>query len=126
MDYIKEPEKLLPVRYEADVFVAGGSCTGLFAAVRAARLGARVVLVERRCSWRAGHRAACRFSHLRQTGRSCRDSGISVFSRKQGSFRARRKTCARMPKTRRLRTVTLYMQKRHEGRILLSCRLFAR
>ena len=51
MDYIKEPEKLLPVRYEADVFVAGGSCTGLFAAVRAARLGARVVLVERRCSW---------------------------------------------------------------------------
>lgn len=47
MDYIKEPEKMLPVRYEADVFVAGGSCTGLFAAVRAARLGARVVLVER-------------------------------------------------------------------------------
>ena len=50
MDDIKEPEKLLPVRYEAGVFVAGGSCTGLFAAVCAARLGARVVLVERRCS----------------------------------------------------------------------------
>lgn len=47
MQFITEPEKKVPVRYEADVFVAGGSCTGLFAAVRAARLGARVVLVER-------------------------------------------------------------------------------
>jgi hypothetical protein len=32
---------------EADICVLGGSCTGVFAAVRAARLGARVVLVER-------------------------------------------------------------------------------
>ena len=47
MDFLTEPSKQLPVRYETDVFVAGGSCTGLFAAVRAARLGARVVLVER-------------------------------------------------------------------------------
>lgn len=47
MEYITEPAKQVPVRYEADVFVAGGSCTGVFAAVRAARLGARVVLVER-------------------------------------------------------------------------------
>ncbi|MBR5527962.1 MAG: FAD-dependent oxidoreductase [Clostridia bacterium] len=47
MNYITEPEKQLPVCYEADVFVAGGSCTGVFAAVRAARMGAKVVLVER-------------------------------------------------------------------------------
>ena len=47
MEYILEPEKRVPVCYEADVFVAGGSCTGVFAAVRAARLGARVVLAER-------------------------------------------------------------------------------
>ena len=47
MRYITEPSKDIPVRYEADVFVAGGSCTGVFAAVRAARLGKKVVLVER-------------------------------------------------------------------------------
>lgn len=47
LDFITEPAKRLPVCYEADVFVAGGSCTGVFAAVRAARLGARVVLAER-------------------------------------------------------------------------------
>lgn len=32
---------------ESDVCVVGGSCTGVFAAVRAARLGARVVMVEK-------------------------------------------------------------------------------
>ena len=47
MNYMVEPEKKLPVCDEADVFVAGGSCTGVFAAVRAARMGAKVVLVER-------------------------------------------------------------------------------
>lgn len=47
MNYITEPAKQLRIAYEADVFVAGGSCTGVFAAVRAARLGARVILVER-------------------------------------------------------------------------------
>jgi hypothetical protein len=35
------------VIHEADICVVGGSCTGVFAAVRAARLGARVVLVEK-------------------------------------------------------------------------------
>jgi len=45
--YITEPAKQIPVVYEADVCVIGGSATGVFAAVRAARLGARVVLVER-------------------------------------------------------------------------------
>ncbi len=43
---IAEPAREIPVVAEADVCVCGGSCTGLFAAVRAARLGARVVLVE--------------------------------------------------------------------------------
>ena len=47
MNYMLEPEKKLPVCDEADVWVAGGSCTGVFAAVRAARMGAKVVLVER-------------------------------------------------------------------------------
>jgi hypothetical protein len=35
-----------PVIHECDVCVIGGSCTGLFAAVRAARLGLRVAIVE--------------------------------------------------------------------------------
>ncbi len=42
-----EPARDIPVIYEADVCVLGGSCTGLFAAIRAARLGARVVIVEK-------------------------------------------------------------------------------
>ena len=42
-----EPGRDIPVAEEADVCVIGGSCTGVFAAVRAARLGARVVLVEK-------------------------------------------------------------------------------
>jgi len=46
-NYITEPTKQIPVVYEADVCVIGGSATGVFAAVRAARLGAKVVLVER-------------------------------------------------------------------------------
>ena len=41
------PAREIPVICEADVCVVGGGCTGVFAAVRAARLGARVVLVER-------------------------------------------------------------------------------
>jgi len=42
-----EPGREIPVIEEADICVIGGSCTGVFAAVRAARLGARVVLVEK-------------------------------------------------------------------------------
>ena len=45
--YITEPSRKIRVSYEADLFVAGGSCTGVFAAVRAARLGLKVVLAER-------------------------------------------------------------------------------
>jgi ribulose 1,5-bisphosphate synthetase/thiazole synthase len=42
-----EPSRSVPVIHEADVCVLGGSCTGLFAAVRAARMGASVVIVEK-------------------------------------------------------------------------------
>jgi hypothetical protein len=42
-----EDARSIPVIDEADLCVLGGSCTGVFAAVRAARLGARAVLVER-------------------------------------------------------------------------------
>jgi len=43
----EETAAKLPIVAEADVCVLGGSCTGVFAAVRAARLGAKVVLVEK-------------------------------------------------------------------------------
>ena len=47
MEYIVEPSKKIPVCAKCDLFVAGGSCTGVFAAIRAARLGAKVVIAER-------------------------------------------------------------------------------
>jgi hypothetical protein len=37
----------LPVINDVDICVLGGSCTGVFAAVRASRLGARVAIVEK-------------------------------------------------------------------------------
>ncbi len=43
---VMEPERSVPVVHEADVCVIGGSCTGVFAAVAAARRGARVALIE--------------------------------------------------------------------------------
>ena len=43
---IREPAREVPVAHECDVCVVGGSCTGVFAAVAAARLGANVALVE--------------------------------------------------------------------------------
>lgn len=48
---ISEPSRFLPVFAEADICVLGGSCTGVFAAIRAARLGAKVVLVEKQNSF---------------------------------------------------------------------------
>ena len=45
--FITEPEKKIAVTEEADLCVIGGSCTGVFAAVRAARLGLKVVLLEK-------------------------------------------------------------------------------
>jgi len=47
MDAIHETARNTRVIAEADICVLGGSATGVFAAVRAARLGARVVLVEK-------------------------------------------------------------------------------
>lgn len=43
---IIEPTRELPVIHETDLCVVGGSCTGTFAALRAARLGLRVAIVE--------------------------------------------------------------------------------
>jgi len=45
--FIHEPARDLPILGEYDLCVLGGSCTGLFAAVRAARLGLSVAIVER-------------------------------------------------------------------------------
>lgn len=46
MSFIHEPSRTTPVCHETDLCVVGGSCTGVFAAVRAARLGMSVALVE--------------------------------------------------------------------------------
>jgi hypothetical protein len=47
VNFIIEPEKSVAVVRSVDVCVLGGSCTGVFAAVRAARLGATVAIVEK-------------------------------------------------------------------------------
>jgi len=46
-DTIVERARAIPVVQECDVCVLGGSCTGVFAAVRAAQMGAKVALVEK-------------------------------------------------------------------------------
>lgn len=43
---ITEPARQIPVVHDCDLCVVGGSCSGLFAAIRAARRGLRVALVE--------------------------------------------------------------------------------
>ena len=43
----RKNQKSLKVINEVDICVLGGSCTGVFAAVRAAQLGARVAIVEK-------------------------------------------------------------------------------
>lgn len=47
MDVINEQARNIPVFGEYDICVLGGSATGVSAAVRAARLGARVAIVEK-------------------------------------------------------------------------------
>jgi ribulose 1,5-bisphosphate synthetase/thiazole synthase len=47
MNQIEIPTRTLPVIDEADICVIGGSCTGVFAAVQASRLGAKVVIIEK-------------------------------------------------------------------------------
>jgi len=47
MQTILEPQKSSPVAAKVQLCVVGGSCTGLFAAVRAARLGLSVAIVEK-------------------------------------------------------------------------------
>ncbi len=44
---ITEPARDIPIIGQTDICVLGGSCTGVFAAIRAARLGAKVCLVEK-------------------------------------------------------------------------------
>lgn len=44
---ICEPSKNIEIVEQTDVCVVGGSCTGVFAAVRAARLGAKVCIIEK-------------------------------------------------------------------------------
>ena len=44
---IREPARDVPIAYDCDVCVVGGSCTGVFAALAAARLGAKVALTGR-------------------------------------------------------------------------------
>lgn len=46
MKYVTEPQRQIPVIHECDLVVVGGGCTGVFAAVRAARLGLSVALIE--------------------------------------------------------------------------------
>lgn len=41
------PAEKIPVTEKCDICVIGGSCTGVFAGIRAARLGAKVVIVEK-------------------------------------------------------------------------------
>jgi hypothetical protein len=46
MEMLLEEARSIPVFADVDLCVLGGSCTGVFAAVRAARLGLKVALVE--------------------------------------------------------------------------------
>ena len=46
-DYVVEPEKRVPVAREVDVAVVGAGCPGVFAAMAAAKEGARAILIDR-------------------------------------------------------------------------------
>lgn len=47
MEYIREPERRVPVAADTDILVCGGGIAGVMAAVCAAREGAKVMLIER-------------------------------------------------------------------------------
>jgi flavin-dependent dehydrogenase len=49
-EFVTEPAKRIPVLFDADVVVAGGGVSGIFAAIAAARNGAKTVLIERASS----------------------------------------------------------------------------
>lgn len=51
MKTVIETERNIPVIYEVDLCVVVGSCTGVFAAVRPARLGLRVAIIEKQNSF---------------------------------------------------------------------------
>ena len=46
-DSVVEPERTVPVTYDADVAVVGGGVSGMLAAIAAAREGARTTLIDR-------------------------------------------------------------------------------
>ncbi len=46
-DTVHEKPRITPIVQTCDVCVLGGSCTGVFAAVRAAQMGAKVAIVEK-------------------------------------------------------------------------------
>ncbi len=46
MRYLPEPARKTPIIHDCDVCIVGGSCTGVFAAVAAARLGLSVCVIE--------------------------------------------------------------------------------
>jgi hypothetical protein len=47
LSFTSREKRKLPVIDEVDICVLGGSCTGVFAAVRASRLGAKVAIIEK-------------------------------------------------------------------------------
>jgi len=51
MNWVTEPERKTPVVGEVDLLVCGGGFAGVAAAVCAARLGAKVMLLERPRLW---------------------------------------------------------------------------
>ena len=50
MEFLHEPARQVPVCADVDLCIVGGSCTGVFAAVRAARLGLKVAIIEKQNS----------------------------------------------------------------------------